>query len=225
MDLFLAQQNLPFSVAILVMLGLTAVEAVSVMLGGGVSHAVDNLFHLHVDHDVHVGHAAHAGHDPHAGGLLGWLHVGKVPLLILLIIFLTAFGVSGLLIQAVTRSIVGLYWPGVVAAVPAFVLAVPAVRAVGGLFVRLVPRDETTAVSEDSLVGRVAVITVGVASSSAPAEGRVRDEHGQTHYVMVEPDIAGERFPTGTEVLLVKRAGAKFFGIRNPSAALSDRGA
>ena len=35
MDLFLAPQNLLFSVAILVMLGLTAVEAVSVMLGGG----------------------------------------------------------------------------------------------------------------------------------------------------------------------------------------------
>ena len=219
MDLFLAPQNLLFSVAILVMLGLTAVEAVSVMLGAGVSHAVDNLFHLHVDHDVHAGHAAHAG------GFLGWLHVGKVPLLILLIIFLTAFGVTGLLIQAVTRSVAGIYWPGVVAAVPAFVLAVPVVRGVGGLFVRLVPRDETTAVSEDSLVGRVAVITVGVASGNAPAEGRVRDEHGQTHYVMVEPDIAGERFPTGTEVLLVKRAGAKFFGIRNPSAALSDRGA
>ena len=59
MDLFLAPQNLLFSVAILVMLGLTAVEAVSVMLGAGVSHAVDNLFHLHVDHDVHVDHAAH----------------------------------------------------------------------------------------------------------------------------------------------------------------------
>ena len=219
MDLFLAPQNLLFSVAILVMLGLTAVEAVSVMLGAGVSHALDNLFHLHVDHDVHVDHA------PHGGGLLGWLHVGKVPLLILLIIFLTAFGVTGLLIQAITRSIAGIYWPGVVAAVPAFVLAMPVVRGVGGLFARLVPKDETTAVSEDSLVGRVAVITVGVASSNAPAEGRLRDEHGQTHYVMVEPDIAGERFPTGTEVLLVKRAGAKFFGIRNPSAALSDRGA
>jgi hypothetical protein len=87
-----------------------------------------------------------------------------------------------------------------------------------------VPRDETTAVSEDSLVGRVAVITLGVASSAAPAEGRVRDEHGQTHYVMVEPDIAGESFSAGSEVLLVKRAGARFFGIRNPSPALSDRG-
>jgi membrane protein implicated in regulation of membrane protease activity len=148
-----------------------------------------------------------------------------VPLLILLIIFLTAFGVSGLLIQALTRSIAGAYWPGVVAAVPALVLALPAVRAMGGLFARVVPRDETTAVSEDSLVGRVAVVTVGVAAGNAPAEGRVRDEHGQTHYVMVEPDIAGETFPAGTEVLLVKRAGAKFFAIRNPSPALSDRGA
>jgi len=217
MDLFLAPQNLLFSVAILVMLGLTAVEAVSVLLGAGVSHALDNLFHLHIDHDVHVDHATNGG------GVLGWLHVGKVPLLIVLIIFLTAFGVSGLLIQAVTRSIVGIYWPGAVAAVPAFVVALPAVRAMGGLFARIVPRDETTAVSEDSLVGRVAVITVGVAANNAPAEGRVRDVHGQTHYVMVEPDIAAESFSAGTEVLLVKRAGAKFFGIRNPSAALSDR--
>ena len=146
--------------------------------------------------------------------MLGWLHVGKVPLLILLIIFLTAFGVTGLLIQAVTRSVAGIYWPGVVAAVPAFVLCHAGGAGVGGLFARLVPRDETTAVSEDSLVGRVAVITVGVASSNAPAEGRVRDEHGQTHYVMVEPDIAGETFPSGTEVLLVKRAGRQV--LRHP---------
>ena len=211
MDLFTAPQNLLFSASILVMLVLTAIETVGVLLGSGLFHHRDAaMFHGDLDADVH------------ADGFLGWLHLGKVPLLILLIVFLTSFGVLGLVVQAVSKSILGFYWPGAMAAIPAVVLALPAVRGFGALFARLMPKDETSAVSEDSLIGRIATITVGVAREGQPAEGRVRDQHGQTHYVMVEPDIAGEAFPAGTEVLLVKRLSARFSAIRNPSAALSD---
>jgi hypothetical protein len=210
-SLFFAPENVLFSVALLVMLVLAALEALGVILGGGISHAVDAML-PGLDADADVGH----------GGVLGWLHLGKVPLLILLIILLTVFGVIGLALQAVTRAMFGFYWPGLAAAVPSVALALPAVRAAGALYLKLAPRDETTAVSEEALIGRVAVITLGEARKGAPAEGRLRDQHGQTHYVMVEPDVEGEGFPAGTEVLLVTRAGAKFFGIRNPSAALSD---
>jgi membrane protein implicated in regulation of membrane protease activity len=212
LDLFTAPQNLPFSVSILLMLVLAAIEAVGVLVGAGLFHHLDAaIYHGDMDADVH------------GDGFLGWLHLGKVPLLVLLIVFLTTFGVVGLLVQAVSKSILGSYWPGAIAAIPAVVLALPAVRGFGTLFGRLMPKDETSAVSEDTLIGRIATITVGVARAGQPAEGRVRDQHGQSHYVMVEPDIPGETFPAGTEVLLVKRLGARFSAIRNPSAALSDR--
>jgi hypothetical protein len=210
-SLFFAPENVVFSVALLVMLVVAALEAVGMVLGAGLSHAADALL-PDIDHDAHPG----------VDGVLGWLHLGKVPMLILLIILLTAFGVVGLALQVVTRAMFGFYWPGAVAAVPALAAALPAVRLLGALYLKVAPRDETTAVSEDALIGRVAVITLGEARTGAPAEGRLRDQHGQTHYVMVEPDLEAETFPAGTEVLLVKRAGARFFGIRNPSAALSD---
>ena len=52
----------------------------------------------------------------------------------------------------------------------------------------MIPKDETTAVSDASLVGRVGTIVIGTASAGRPAETRVHDEHGTTHYIMVEPE-------------------------------------
>ncbi|MFN3229573.1 MAG: OB-fold-containig protein, partial [Asticcacaulis sp.] len=48
------------------------------------------------------------------------------------------------------------------------------------------------------------------------------DEHGQAHYVMVEPDNPSDILPEGTGVLLVRCVGAKYYAILNPSASLSD---
>jgi len=87
---------------------------------------------------------------------------------------------------------------------------------------RIMPRDETSAVSRDSLVGRVAVIVTGEAAHNSAAQARVRDEHGQVHYVMVEPDNAADTFKQGSSVLLVRHAGAKYFAIHNTSASLRD---
>ena len=66
------------------------------------------------------------------------------------------------------------------------------------------------------------VITLGAAQTGSPAEGRLTDEHGQSHYVMVEPDVEGERFEQGTHVLLVRMDGARFRVIRNPTDSLVD---
>jgi hypothetical protein len=44
--------------------------------------------------------------------------------------------------------------------------------------------------------------------------------HGRTHYVLVEPDLPNERFEEGDAVLLVKKNGARYAGIRNPHPEL-----
>jgi hypothetical protein len=82
------------------------------------------------------------------------------------------------------------------------------------------PKDETEAVSEKSFIGLVAVVTTGKAGMGSPAQGKLTDRYGQAHYVMIEPDEAGEEFLQGAEVLLVSRHGATFKAIRNTSAAL-----
>jgi hypothetical protein len=66
------------------------------------------------------------------------------------------------------------------------------------------------------------VITLGNARRGYPAEARLKDEHGQLHYVMVEPDSDSEEFAQGSTVLLVKQESSVFRAIRNTSDALID---
>jgi len=64
--------------------------------------------------------------------------------------------------------------------------------------------------------------TTGVAAAGSPAQARLRDEHGQRHYVMVEPANAGDRFPEGETVIIVRRDGATFYAVRNDEPALQN---
>jgi hypothetical protein len=82
------------------------------------------------------------------------------------------------------------------------------------------PSDESTAISEMSLVGRAGIIVQGVARAGVAAQLKLRDIHGRTHYVLVEPDLSDEIFEEGAAVLLVKKKGARYTGIRNPHPEL-----
>jgi len=210
MSLFLAEQSLPFTVALIIMLALAVLEGLSLLFGSsGLSATLDSAFDLDVDADVDL----HAGHH---GGLLSWLHIGRVPVLMLLILFLTAFGLSGIFIQMLSRSILGDFISVWFASIGAFLVTIPTVRMGGFVLEKVLPKDESSAVSLNSLVGRVGVITIGTAQVGVAAQARVRDEHGLSHYVMVEPDQEGTVFEAGTEILLIKRLGAKYQAIRNP---------
>lgn len=162
--------------------------------------------------------------DGQIGGVsaLSWLNVGRLPLLMLIVVFLFSFGVTGLIGQRILFGATGGTAPVYLAGPAAFLVALPVTRAFSRFIARIMPRDETTAVSRDSLIGRVAVIVTGEARQRHAAQARVRDEHGQAHYVMVEPDNAGDIFPQGASLLLVRRAGATYFAIHNNSASLRD---
>jgi hypothetical protein len=101
------------------------------------------------------------------------------------------------------------------------VAAVFGVRLLAGALGRLIPRDETTAVPDQSLVGRVGTIVIGTARAGRPAEARIRDEHGATHYVMVEPEEPDASFTAGASILLVRHlSGRRFQAIHNPKPEL-----
>ena len=220
----LADQNLPFAVSLTLMLLIALLEGVTTLFGMGLSSLIDSLMpEMDVDLDVDVDADIDAADLPPASSLtklLAWLRIGQVPALVLLVVFLTAFGLLGLGIQSVATRITGGFLPVLPAMLGAFVLAMPMVRFFGGLLARIMPKDETEAVSEKSFIGLVAVITTGTAKFGSPAQGRLCDRYGQSHYVMIEPDDAEDAFPQGAEVLLVSQQGATFKAIRNPSAAL-----
>lgn len=154
--------------------------------------------------------------------LLGWLYVGKVPFLIVLIALLTSFGIAGLLLQSLVQTLSGYLLPSLLAAPLALVGALPVSRGFTAGIARVMPRDETEAVSADSFIGRVAIITTGTARHGAAAQARLNDQYGQAHYVMVEPEAADGVLPSGSEVLLIKKNGTRFLAIANPKPVLVD---
>jgi hypothetical protein len=205
MSVFLAPESWPFLAATLVLLALTLVEGLALLAGFSASQWLDNLVPDSFDH-------AHA-----PDSVLGWLHVGKVPLLVLLILFLASFAVIGFALNIVSSGVFGLRLPALISGPIALIAALPIVRGVGAAVAHIIPRDQTYAVSLDTLVGRVAAVVSGTARQGYPAQAKVMTEHGQTVYVMVEPDTADTTFPANESVLLVRRvSGTRFLAIKNP---------
>ena len=195
-EFFVAPENLPFSVALLVMLLIGAVEAIG--LGASAAH-VD----LHLDSDGHFG-----GDD-----LLAWLGVGRVPVLMLLVVFLALFGMAGITIQQVADAFTGSPLSPWLASAAALAAALPLTSLGARGLARIMPQDETTAVSLDSLVGKRGKVTIGTARRGSPAQVQVRDDFGQPHYVMVEPFDEAHPIGEGETVLLARREGNIFIGL------------
>ena len=212
LEFMLQPANLPFSIALTIMLFIAAVEGVGTLLGFALSGLLDNLLpDLDIDAD-----APDLNDHGAFGELLTWLRLKEVPVIAVLIAFLTSFSVTGFILQQVLFSFLGFMLPALIAAAITLFLCLPGVRIFAGILGKIMPKDETEAVGKDSFIGRKATITLGIASEGEPAEGRLKDKFGQTHYVMIEPDISGEAFRKGDGVLLVRHEGATFFAIRKP---------
>ena len=136
-------------------------------------------------------------------------------------VFLAVFGLAGYVLQAVCAGLFGGYLNAWLAAAAALFLTLPLVRLTAGGLYKIMPKDETTAVSQASLIGRVGTVVLGEARQGSPAQVRVKDSYGQQHYVMAEPDGEGV-LKQGEAVLLVSLEGNTFKAILNPSGSLVD---
>ncbi|WP_100261407.1 YqiJ family protein [Qipengyuania seohaensis] len=201
----LEPHNMPFAAALVIMLILAVVQLIGIADFG----------------DADVDLDADADGMPDAGmldGLLTLLGIGRVPLTIWIMLFLGAFAIIGLSVQALADDLIGGPFYSWLAALIAGGAALPVTGLIARPLGRLMPQDHTTAVSIESLVGRRAKITDGVARAGSPARARVKDVHGQAHYVMVEPHEAASEIHAGDEALLVRREGNTFF-----ATALAER--
>jgi len=194
MEFILLEENLLFAIALMVMVGIAVLEGVGTLIGLGFGSAIDALI---PDVDVDIDADLEPGVSSPFTQFLGWLHVGQVPVLILFIIFLTSFGIIGLIVQRTLLVATGSVWSGSILAIPVFIASLPFVSLFGGLLGKFMPREETEAVSEDSFIGLTAVVTLGTAKKGNPAEAKLTDEYGQTHYILVEPGSDGSELGQG----------------------------
>jgi len=197
-EFWLADENIVFAAALVLMVALGLLQLIGF---GGFDSDID------MDADVDVDGAGVAG------GLLSFLGWGRLPFMILLVLFLMIFGLTGFAGQQFVQSLTGGLLSPVLAVTGALLVALPVTGLLSKPLARILPGDETTAVSIDDLTGRRAIIDIGTAKPGYPARAKVKDRHGHGHALMVEPDNEDGIFITGEEVLLVRREGDIFKAI------------
>ncbi len=209
--------NMPFAVALALMVMLAVVQ---VLGAGDLIAGSDADVDLGLEADIDGDGLEAIGADGFLDGLLSLIGFGRVPFLIWLAMFLFVFSGVGVSIQALAQTMLGNPLHMGLAAVVAGLLALP----INGGLVRpvaaILPRDQTTALPLDHLVGRDATIQIGTARLGSPARAKVIDMFGQPHFVMVEPHEASAELQEGENVLLVRRDGETFFAKRYESPLL-----
>jgi membrane protein implicated in regulation of membrane protease activity len=209
----------PFTIAALVLLGLCAVEGVSLIFGHSISAMVDSLFHIDhpdIDADAHASpaaaldlHGADASHGNFFGTFYDWLNAGRVPLLILLMAGLGAFAVSGLVLQTVAMHAAPAPLPGLIASAIAFLAVIPTTRTVSRWIARFLPRDESYAIEQADLIGLTGIVTLGPVEGDSAGRAKIEDRFGNAHFPRVRSARAGLVIQQGTRVLVVDRIGGE----------------
>jgi hypothetical protein len=211
MWLFTHPHNTPFDAALLLLLGLTTLEVVGLLLAFSPSGWLDEWLP-----DVHGADASGSG----MAAVLAWLHAGQVPSLVLLILFLLGYALAGYGLQSLAQQILGhpvSVWAAGWTVVPVGLLTM---GMVGRAIARWLPKEETSAVSDTSFLGRTAVVTTGTARQGWAAQARVVDEHGRTHFLMVEPETGEEAYTEGTVIWIVEKKGAFYRCTRSGGAVM-----
>jgi hypothetical protein len=145
--------------------------------------------------------------------LFGWFAAGRLPMSIVLMLFLGLFGLGGFALQEAVASWTGGRLSALASSGLTLLLALPTTHGLGAALAKVLPGDETSAVSLDSLVGRRGHIVVGTASPGWPARAKVPDAFGHSHYVLVEPHLAEAALAEGDEILLIGRANGFFLAL------------
>ena len=203
-DILLAPDVRPFAVAAAIMATLGGIELLSMLVGLSISELVG--------HDVAVDADSHSG----IGGLFLWINAGRVPLLILIILALGVFSIEGFLLQGIAHM-VGAAVPVAIAAVAAAAGSIPVIRSTSRVLARIIPRDETYAVSDADFVGKVALVSVGPLDQGLPGRVRLKDVFGNWHTIAARASADSEALPVGASVLLVDRDAKSFIAISAPA--------
>jgi hypothetical protein len=209
-EFYTLSQNLPFTVALAVVTILCLMEGVMLFIGVGVINLLDSLF---PDFDMEID-----GFGLEDQGLvsktLSFLRAKNVPLVILLVLFLVSFGLTGLVAQAFCIKIFGFPVNGFFLSIPAFFIGLTMMKGIGEVISKIIPADETDAIEIKDFTNKVGIITLGVAKASQPAQCKIKDHTGKLHYFMVYPDNEANELKQGEKVLLVRYEDPYFYAIK-----------
>lgn len=197
----LSPEYIVFAVAFAVMLGIGLIEAVGLGVGT-----------LDLDGDP-SGFASWP--------FLEWLGLRSgMPILIWLTSLLACFTFAGLAVQQIAGQVSGAPFAASLAALIALGVALPANAFASGVLAAIMPEFESSVVDSESLLRRRGTVLEGSARRGSPARAKVIDQHGQAHYVMIEPHDDADVIQQGQTAMLVRKDGPLFFALPETSTAL-----
>ena len=209
-DILLAPDVRPFAIAAAIMVTLGVIEMLTTLVGFS--------FGQFLGQDASVDTGSHHGLD----GLFLWINAGRLPLLMLIILALGIFSIEGFLLQGIAHMI-GTTVPVAIAAVAAAAGSLPVIRSTSRGLARIIPRDETYAVSDADFVGKVALVSVGPLDQGLPGRVRLKDVFGNWHTVAARASLDSETLPVGASVLLVDRDAKSFIAISAPADLIAQQ--
>jgi len=89
-EFILQPENFYFGVALGLMLGIALLEGISTLFGVALSGVVDSILNLDIGGDFDFDPATDIDADNALSKMFSWLRIGKVPVIMLLIVFLTS---------------------------------------------------------------------------------------------------------------------------------------
>lgn len=193
-------ENYIFSAALLLMIIIATIEGVFALFGYGLSNLFDHLFpSLDIDHNINISNDHFS-----LGALFNWLNKGGLPLGVWFIMFLTYFGLFGIYLREAIKYFTGFELNMYIAVPIALIVIAPMLRGTSFYLSKILPKDETYAVSKNTYLESLAEIVTGTARINYPAEAKLVDIHGQIHFIMVEPIRENESFKEGEKVYILK---------------------
>lgn len=197
-DFFVAGQNMPFLVAACLVAAIFLLEGIALVLG----HSFATQ-HGDIDYTLDAnGNGIPDYLETGDFNILGWLNPGHVPSMIFLLLFCGTFTITGYAGQWIFDGITGHLAPSMLAGPVALAISLPFVRSATRTAERIIPKDESSAVTVESLTGDVGVVTAGPINSVRFGMARFTDKWGTDHNLMVSSE-GEEMVATGASVVLV----------------------
>lgn len=207
-EFLLNQANLPFTLSLSFVLILGIFEALSLCVGYSIVGALDDWAPTDIDINTDTDSASGLT------GVAGWLCLNRLPLLIWFVLALISFAIAGYTANYITLSLYRELLPQSASLPIALLVTILSCHYLGAWVARLLPKNESSAVAIDGLLGSIGTVTIGCAIKGNPSEAMVKDQYQQKHYVLVEPESSGVEFNSGTQVVLIKREGTVWSAAR-----------
>lgn len=194
------EDNRFFLACFLIVGALVILEVISMVLGSSLSE-IGNLLHIDKPEIAKPDKPEFGGKDG-VSGFLDWMNAGHVPFTVFFAATLMIWSIVGFIIQWVSFKTIGNVLPWMLAVPVALIPTILTTRYTTKWLAYLVPREYTTAVYLDSLEGQVGPVTIN-ASPLAAGQAKVKDAHGQIHYVRILPE-GEEDLRQGDDVVLLE---------------------